>query len=125
MADQNEAYSIKGERSLSQGFISQYAAGAALQVDGVAALDTSVIVSLKEAFGGEHDGKGVRVRFSPEDHSLVEIDVYPIIYYGYILPDVAWQIQERIKDEVEAFTGLIVDEVNVQVMGLIESEDLE
>lgn len=125
MAEANEVFSVKGERSLSQGFVSQYAAEAALQVDGVASLDTGLIVSLKEALGGEHEGKGVRVRFSRDDSGFVNIDVYPLIYYGYILPDVAWQIQERVKEEVEQFTGLIVNEVNVQVMGVLESEDME
>lgn len=125
MADYTENISIKGERSLSQGFIAQYAAEAALQVPGVAKLDTGVIVSLKEVLGGEHDGKGVKVSFSREDAGFVNIDVYPIMCYGYILPDVAWQVQEQIKEDVEMYTGLLVNEVNVQVMGIVQEEDLE
>ncbi len=120
MVDYSEYTSIKGERSLSQGFIAQYAAEAAMQVSGVASLDSGLVVSLKEAFGAEHYGKGVRVRFDRSDSAIVNIDVYPIMYYGCILPDVAWEVQERIKSDVEEFTGLLVNEVNVQVMGVIE-----
>ena len=41
--------SIKGERSMSQGFVAQYAAEAALRTEGVARLTASVPVVLKEA----------------------------------------------------------------------------
>ena len=39
--------SIKGDRSMSQGFVAQYAAEAALQIDGVASLAPSFGVALK------------------------------------------------------------------------------
>ncbi len=120
MPDYNEYPPIKGDRTLSQGFIAQYAAEAALSVSGVAKLDTGLVVSLKEALGAEHYGKGVRVRFDRQDSAVVNIDVYPIMYYGYILPDVAWAVQEKIKSDVEEYTGLSVNEVNVQVMGVVE-----
>lgn len=120
MPDYNEYSSIKGDRSLSQSFVAQYAAEAALQVPGVAHLDSGLVVSLKEAFGAEHYGKGVRVRFDRNDSAIVNIDVYPIMYFGRVLPDVAWDIQDKVKQEVETYTGLIVKEVNVQVMGVVE-----
>lgn len=115
-----DSISIKGERSLSQGFVAQYAAEAAIQVEGVDSLQTGVIVSLKEAFGGEHAAKGVRVHFMRDDPDFVSIEVYPIVVYGYVLPDIAWQIQDMVKKEVERYTGLSVNEVNVQVMGIVE-----
>lgn len=114
---------IKGERAMSQGFIAQYAAEAALRTDGVESLDTGVIVSLKEALGGEHEGRGVRVTFGTGGSELVTITVYPIVQYGYILPEVAWNIQEKVKQDVERFTGLIVDAVNVEVMGVVAAPD--
>ena len=49
--------SIKGERSMSQGFVAQYAAEAALRTEGVARLTTSVPVVLKESLGFAHEGK--------------------------------------------------------------------
>ncbi|MDO5015718.1 MAG: Asp23/Gls24 family envelope stress response protein [Eubacteriales bacterium] len=122
MVDYAENLSIKGERSLSRGFIAQYAAEAALRVPGVAFLDTGLVVSLKEAFGAEHYGKGIRVRFDHNDSAIVNIDAYPVMYYGCVLPDVAWEVQEKIKADVEKYTGLIVHEVNVQVMSVIERE---
>ena len=65
--------SIKGERSMSQGFIAQYAAEAALQIDGVDSLDSGVLVNLKEALGVEHEGRGVKVEFGPDKSEFVTI----------------------------------------------------
>jgi uncharacterized alkaline shock family protein YloU len=39
------------------------------------------------------------------------------------MPEVAWSVQERVKRDVERYTGLNVDAVNVHVMRVIESED--
>lgn len=115
-------YSLKGERTMSRGFVAQYAAEAAMQADGVAALDTSTIVSFKEALGADHEGKGVRVAFREDRKDSVTITVYPIVYFGYIIPEVAWTVQERVKDDVEKYTGLAVEAVHVHVKGVVTRE---
>lgn len=114
-----------GNRTMSLGFIAQYAAEAALQTDGVARLEHSAVASLKESFGVEHEGEGVEVRFQAEDESLVDITVYPIIYFGRMVPEVAWQIQLNVKADVERFTGLVVNAVNVYVKDIIKQEEDE
>lgn len=110
--------SIKGERTMSQGFVAQYAAEAARQIEGVLDLDSGVLVSIKEALGVEHDGRGVKVEFGADNSEFVTITIYPICSFGYVLPEVAWNIQEKVKRDVELYTGLIVDFVHVQVMGV-------
>jgi uncharacterized alkaline shock family protein YloU len=54
---------------------------------------------------------------------MVTITVFPIVYFGNIIPEVAWAIQERVKADVEKYTGLIVDAVNVHVKGVITREE--
>ena len=108
---------------MSKGFVAQYAAEAALQAPGVASLDSSGAVSLKEAIGVEHEGKGVKVSFHEDNEELVTITVYPVIYFGNIIPEVAWSVQELVKADVEKYTGLIVDSVNVHVKGVITREE--
>lgn len=114
----SEENSIKGERMMSQGFIAQYAAEAALQIEGVISLDSGVLVDLKKALGVEHDGSGVKVEFGPENSEFVTITIYPICKFGYVIPEIAWNIQEKVKEDVERYTGLVVDFVHVQVMGV-------
>lgn len=108
---------------MSQGFVAQYAAEAAMQVAGVASLASSNVISLKEAIGGEHEGKGVKVLFQEDNNEVVSITVYPVVYFGNIIPEVAWNIQERVKADVEKFTGLVVEAVNVHVKGVVTRED--
>ncbi len=122
MSDYPQA-SIKGERTMSRGFVAQYAAEAAMQTPGVAGLETSAAASIKESIGVEHEGKGVKVVFHEGSEEIVGITVYPIIFYGNIIPEVAWSLQEQVKSDVEKYTGLIVETVNVHVKGVIAREE--
>ncbi|MBO4425384.1 MAG: Asp23/Gls24 family envelope stress response protein, partial [Clostridiales bacterium] len=115
--------SIKGDRSMTQGFVAQYAAEAALRIDGVVSLVPSFAVALKEKAGVVHEGKGVRVVFDENDDNTVSITCYPVISYGKIIPEVAWLIQEKVKGDVEKFTGLNVDTVDVYVCGVSDLEE--
>ena len=47
-----------------------------------------------------------------------KIDVNIIVEYGSRIPDVAFEIQNRVKKAVESMTGLKVEEVNVHVQGV-------
>ncbi len=125
MADSSDKVSIKGERTMTQGFVAQYAAEAALQAPGVSSLDSSSVVTFKEAIGVAHEGKGVEVIFHKDHEEMVTITVFPIVYFGNIIPEVAWAIQERVKADVEMYTGLVVDAVNVHVKGVITREEAD
>lgn len=124
MNDYSAPESIKGDRSMTQGFVAQYAAEAALQIDGVVSLVPSFAVALKEKTGIVHEGKGVRVVFDEKNSESVSITIYPIIFYGKIIPEVAWMIQERVKADVERFTGLDVESVDVYVCGIKEPDNV-
>ena len=125
MAENQFSESIKGERSMSQGFVAQYAAEAALQVDGVSSLSSSLAAVMKEKMGVVHEGKGVRVIFNETNEEFVYITVFPVVYYGMIIPEVAWSVQERVKEDVERYTGLLVESVDVHVCGIVTREEEE
>jgi uncharacterized alkaline shock family protein YloU len=120
MEDNTHIESIKGDRSMTQGFVAQYASEAALQIDGVLSLVPSFAVALKEKAGVVHEGKGVRVVFGDTEEGSVSITVYPVVKYGMIIPEIAWMIQEKVKKDVERFTGLTVESVDVYVCGVEE-----
>ena len=50
--------------------------------------------------------------------NTAKIDVNIIVEYGSRIPDVAFEIQNRVKKAVENMTGLKVEEVNVHVQGV-------
>ncbi|MDO5733182.1 MAG: Asp23/Gls24 family envelope stress response protein [Eubacteriales bacterium] len=124
--DEHLQKSSLGERSISKSFIARYAAEAALRTEGVAGLEAGKIASIKESLGAPHEGKGVRVRFDENHPDLLIIEIYPIIYYGFVLPDVAFAIQENVKRDIEEYTDLYVSSVDVHVKDIIEaSEDYD
>ena len=59
--------------------------------------------------------KGIKVEVGEKD---TKIDVNIIVEYGTRIPDIAYEIQNRVKKAVENMTGLKVLEVNVHVQGV-------
>ncbi len=105
-----------GKISISDLAIAKVAAQAAMEsygiVDTVARRFTETIAEL---LGKDAGGKGVRVTTSG---NRIFIDVNVLIKYGVSIEAVAESLKEAIKYKVEKFTGMIVDTVNVNVMGL-------
>lgn len=64
-------------------------------------------------FGSEV--KGVKVRTSGD---RIAINVSVIVKYGISIKAVVEALKESIKYKVERFTGMIVDTINVNVMGV-------
>ena len=61
----------------------------------------------------------------PQANKEVRIDVNIIVEYGSRIPDVAYEIQTRVKKSVENMTGLKVSEVNVHVQGVKTEKEVE
>ena len=53
-----------------------------------------------------------------------KIDVNIIVEYGARIPDVAFEIQNKVKKAVENMTGLKVVEVNVHIQG-VSTDNME
>ena len=65
--------------------------------------------------GKKNMAKGIKV---DKTEATAKIDVNIIVEYGSRIPDVAFEIQNRVKKAVENMTGLKVLEVNVHVQGV-------
>jgi len=75
---------------------------------------------LASKFGiGRKGGDGIRV-LSVEDGKIpaTTVDVYIRTKYGYRIPDLVWDVQEKIKSNLERYTGYTVTAVNVNVQGI-------
>ena len=66
-------------------------------------------------FEKQPDGRGIKVVTSGD---RIFIDVNVIIKYGVSINAVAESLKEGVKYKVEKFTGMIVDTVNVNVIGV-------
>ena len=70
---------------------------------------------ITEIFGKKGLTKGIKVEVGDKE---TKIDVNIIVEYGVRIPDVAFEIQNKVKKAVESMTGLKVVEVNVHIQGV-------
>ncbi len=95
--------------------VSVIAGKAASEVTGVFGMAGGFAGGITEVFGKKNFSKGIKVDVQENE---VKIDVNIIVEYGARIPDVAFEIQNRVKKAVESMTGLDVLEVNVHVQGV-------
>ncbi len=97
---------------ISDNVVSDIAGVAVSEVPGVAGMAGRIT----EVFSGKSNlSKGIKVDVGEKD---TKIDVNIIVEYGVRIPDIAFEIQTRVKKAVETMTGLKVLEVNVHVQGV-------
>ena len=91
------------------------------EVSGVAGMAGGFAGGISEVLSGKKNlSKGIKVDNSEKGTT---IDVNIIVEYGVRIPDVAFEIQSRVKKAVEAMTGLKVSNVNVHVQGVKTTEE--
>lgn len=95
--------------------VATIAGKAASEVEGVYSMFGGFAGGISEVFGKKSYTKGIKVDNAEKS---LKIDVNIIVEYGARIPDVAYEIQNRVKKAVENMTGLKVEEVNVHVQGV-------
>ena len=109
---ENVAEGIK----ISSDVIAVIAGVAVSEVQGVFGMAGGFAGGITEVLKGKKNlAKGIKVDTTD---NKAKIDVNIIVEYGARIPDVAFEIQNRVKTAVENMTGLKVDEVNVHVQGV-------
>lgn len=105
-----------GNISISDMVIAKVASQAALECYGIVeTVSRRFTDSLSELFNKKTQGRGVKVTTSGGG---IYIDVYVIIKFGVSINAVAESLKESVKYRVEKFTGMIVDTVNVNIIGV-------
>ena len=101
---------------ISNDVVAVIAGVAVSEVQGVSGMAGGFAGGISEVLSGKKNlAKGIKVEIAEKD---VKIDVNIIVEYGSRIPDVAFEIQNRVKKAVENMTGLNVEEVNVHVQGV-------
>jgi len=96
--------------SISEEVVATIAGIAAQEVKGVAAMNAN---GIGEMLGRKT--RGVKVQIGEKD---TVIDINVTVEYGARIPDIAWEVQNKVKTQVEAMTGLNVVAVNVHIQGV-------
>lgn len=100
---------------ISEEVVAIIAGVAASEVQGVSEMNGGFASGISEIWGKKNFSKGVKVQVGEKE---TIIDLYVIVEYGCRIPDIAWEIQNRVKTAVEHQTGLKVVEVNIHVQGV-------
>ncbi|MCS7202082.1 MAG: Asp23/Gls24 family envelope stress response protein [Dictyoglomus sp.] len=101
---------------ISENAIATLASLSALQSYGVIGMAARNIADgISELLHREELGRGVQVRIA-EDGLIIEL--YIIVAYGVRIPEVAHNVMERVKWNLEKTTGLTVKEINVNIWGI-------
>ncbi len=102
--------------NISDDVVTTIAGIAVADIPGVAEMAGGFAGGIQEVLSGKKNfSKGIKADIDGND---VKIDVNIIVNYGVRIPDVAFDIQTKVKKSVENMTGLNVEEVNVHVQGV-------
>ena len=104
-----------GSVRIADEVIASIAGIATMDVPGVVGMSSGLIGGMAEMMGKKSTSIGVKVQVGARE---VAVDLYVVVEYGLRIPDVALQVQEKVKEAVETATGLTVLEINVHVQGV-------
>lgn len=110
---------LEGKIRISEEVISQLAIKALLSVDGIQPANPGLMANLRM---GRKAANGVRISISDGESPEIQVDTYVSVKYSLRIPDVCWDVQEAVKDQIERYTGYTVKSVNVYVQGITFAE---
>lgn len=115
MEEENNILDDYGSVKISEEVVAIIAGIAATDVPGVAGMSGGIAGGIAEILGRKNLSKGVKVEVGEKEAA---IDLYIIVEFGARIPEVAWEIQDKVKTAVQTMTGLNVIEVNIHVQGV-------
>ena len=105
-----------GKISVTNDSIALVVAHSALDVYGVVALVTNKFTdSLRELFKKKYKPRGIKIT-TINDRIIIDLQI--ILKYGVSINAVADSVKRLVKYNVEMFTGMIVDSININVVGV-------
>ncbi|HBY71849.1 MAG TPA: Asp23/Gls24 family envelope stress response protein [Lachnospiraceae bacterium] len=104
-----------GEVQIADEVVAVIAGLAATEVKGVSATSGNVTNEITGKLGKKSLSKGVKVMVNED---AVSVDMALTLEYGYGIPEIAAQVQEKVKLAIENMTGLQVQDVNIRVAGV-------
>lgn len=115
MDELNEKNELNGNVKISDEVVVTIASVAVSEIDGVSGTGTGIVEGIARKFSKKTTSGGIKVTMTED---AVSLDINVIMKYGVRIPEVAWNVQDAVKREVELMTGLSVERVNVRVVGI-------
>ena len=75
--------------------------------------------NIQKVMGRDIQNPGIKVT---DEDGLITINLDIIVYFGVNIPQLCYDIQTKVKNNIEAETGLEIKAVNITVEGIDERE---
>ncbi len=115
MAD-TKMYGEGGKITCDKAILASIVGLATKEIKGVARLSNSETPWYKRLFNKE-EGEGVKIKF--DTNGAVKVDVYVDVYIGESVPELAFKIQENIKNNLSSMVEIKTSNINVHIMEVI------
>ena len=116
MEDNRKSLKIKEDKigviRVADDVVSIIAGLAATEVEGVGSMAGNITNEIVAKTGIKNLSKGVHVDVMD---GIVTVDLDLNIKYGYAIPEVSGNVQERVRTAIETMTGLEVGTINVRI----------
>jgi uncharacterized alkaline shock family protein YloU len=104
-----------GNVSFANDVLAIIAGLAASEIEGVAGMSGGLAGGIAELLGRKNLAKGVKIAVNDK---LIAVDINLIVTYGFKLHEVSRQVQANVVKAIETMTGLNVERVSVNVLGI-------
>ncbi len=81
--------------------------------------DFSLSENIQKAIGMDIQSPGIKIN---EDNGMLTINCEIIVYFGVNIPQLCYDIQSKVKRDIEEKTDFTVKAVNIRVEGLDKKE---
>lgn len=115
MAKSSKTLQNKGKVEIDRDILLSIINLATKEINGVESLTNSYLPWHKKVFAPKSEG--VSIKF--DLNGKLNIDVYINVYIGYSVPDIAYRVQENIKNSLGSMVGLKPGKINVHVLGVV------
>ncbi len=116
MEDNRKSLKIKEDKvgviRVADDVVSIIAGLAATEVEGVSSMAGNITNEIVAKTGIKNLSKGVRVEVMD---GIVTVDLNLNIKYGYAIPEVSKNVQDRVRTAIETMTGLEIGTINVRI----------
>lgn len=115
MAD-TKLYSEDGKITCDKSILYSIVSLATKEIKGVARLSNANLPWHKKIFS-KQDYEGVCIHF--DANGALKVDVYVDVYIGEAAPDLAYRIQENIKNNLSGMVEMKASNISVHIMNVI------
>lgn len=118
----NQMLNNKGKVSCNKDILLSIINLAAKEIAGVSSLCENFGSTIKKKFFNKYYEEGVKVNYVNDG---IIVNIYLNVLFGYSVTDIAYRVQENVKNAITSMMDIKVNSINIHVMGVDFKKDGE